>query len=221
MIRLFMIEDHQVTIAGLKSFFRPSRDNVLVSLMANSIEEAVNINDPDLFDIIILDLWLPDGEPTENYDRLAKRFPQKPIVIYSSELSLHWIRKMYKLGIKAFLNKTAEKSLIQKTLERVMKGEIVYPVSLAEYQSKRIVNGYSHPKFGLTKEQQEIIHLFIEGTATKQIAVILGKDHSTINKSIKEIRKIFDASNNINLTRILLSLEEFTPKSRSVPLRDE
>jgi DNA-binding NarL/FixJ family response regulator len=210
MIKLLMIEDHPVTIAGLRSYFRPSRDAINITQTAKSINEAIEIGNPDSFDLVLLDLWLPEGEPCENFQRLSQKFPLKPIVIYTSELSLHWQRKMFNLGIKAFLNKTSDKSQIEKTLIRVMNGEIVFPAAMTEYQTKRIVNGFKDPKYGLSKEQNEIIKLFIEGLPPIQIGVKLGKDPSTINNQLRRIRKIFDASNNVDLAKILLNLDDFT-----------
>jgi DNA-binding NarL/FixJ family response regulator len=211
MIKLFVIEDHQVTIAGLRSYFRPSRDEIQITRTANSIEEALASDGPDSFDVILLDLWLPSGEPTENYRRIEERFPRKPIVIYTAELSLHWQRKMYKLGAKGFINKKADKVLIESTLERVIKGETVYSSLISEYQTKRVIEGYRNPKYGLTKDQEDIVHLFIEGLPAKEIASKLGRDLSTINKSLKNIRSIFEVSNNIDLIKTILKLEAWKP----------
>jgi two-component system response regulator NreC len=220
MIRVFIIEDHQVTIAGLRSYFRPSRDEVTITKTANSVEEALKIDDTETFDVILLDLWLPAGNPTENFQRIENRFPGKPIVIYTAELSLHWHRKMYKLGARGFINKKAEKSLIENTLERVIKGETVYSAVAAEYQTKRIIEGYKNPKYGLTKDQEEIIHLFIEGLPAKEIASKLGRDLSTINKSIKNIRAIFEVSNNIDLIKTILNLDPMDPMDSNHPASD-
>ena len=143
----------------------------------------------------------------DNFQLLAKRFPGKPIVIYSAERAIGWQRKMYKLGAKGFLNKDAEKSLIRETLIRVLRGETVYSSAMNDYQSKRIIKGYHDPKYGLTKEQIEVLHMFMEGLPSKEIATDLGKDHSTINKMLSQIRAIFEVSNNVDLIKTLLNLE--------------
>ncbi len=96
MIRIFIIEDHQVTIAGLRTYFRPSRDTVIITKTSNNIEEALLIEDPESFDVILLDLWLPSGDPSENFQKITAKFPGKPVVCYTAEVSLYWQRKMYK-----------------------------------------------------------------------------------------------------------------------------
>lgn len=208
-MRIFIIEDHPVTVAGLRTYFRPSRDPESITESVENIEHALQIN-ADSFDVILLDLWLPEGDPVDNFKKLATKFPAKPIIIFTAEQSLHWQRKLYKAGAKGYLNKQAGKLLIQDTLERVMKGEIVYSNLMSEYQVKRIILGYKDPKFGLTTEQKEIIALFIEGMPSKIIAIKIGKDISTINRLLREIRKIFDVSNNIDLLKTLLNIDELS-----------
>lgn len=154
MIRIFIIEDHQVTVAGLRTFFRHSRDNVIIAKTSNNIDEALLIDDAESFDVILLDLWLPSCKPVDNFKKITIKFSKKPIVIYSGETSNYWIHKMYKLGVKGFINKNADKSLIEETLERVIKGETVYPPMIKEYQSKRIIDGYKNPSFALATNKR-------------------------------------------------------------------
>ncbi|HTX87820.1 MAG TPA: response regulator transcription factor, partial [Bacteroidales bacterium] len=204
MIKLFIIEDHPVTIAGLRTYFRPSRDEIIITLTANDMKEALSL-DPDAdFDLILLDLWLPDGDPTDNFHRIEKHFPGKPVIIYTAETSLHWQRKMYKLGARAFINKNADKSTMEKTLMRVSDGETVYSAAMKEYQTKRKVEKYRDPKYGLTREQEKMLHLFIEGMTSKDIARTMDKSISSVNKMLKDLRRIFGVSNNVDLVITVL-----------------
>ena len=207
MIKIFIIEDHLVTIAGLRTFFRPSRDEIIIAKTATSIEDALLVEDLDSFNVILLDLWLPMGEPIENFQQIEKKFPGIPIVIYTSEESIHWQRKMYNLGAKAFINKKADKTMIESILRRVAKGETVFSSVINEFQTKMIVESYKNPRYGLSGEQEEIIHWFLEGFSTKEIAGKLGKDVSTINKGMKRIRKIFEVSNNVDLIKTILNIK--------------
>ncbi len=112
-----------------------------------------------------------------------------------------------KLGSKGFINKTAEKSLIENTLERVIKGETVYSPMISEYQSKRIIEGFKDPKFCLSNEQEEIIKLLMDGFSANDIAGKLDRDISTINKQLKKIREIFEVTTNVNLIKTILNLD--------------
>jgi DNA-binding NarL/FixJ family response regulator len=208
MIKIFIIEDHPVTIAGLRNFFRPSRDTINITRTSNDVNEALMVDDSDSFDVIFLDLFLPSGEPTQNYIKIAERYPGKPIVIYSGESSARWQRRMYRLGCKGFLNKNSDKCLIDETLRRVMDGETVYSAGIKEYLTKRSIEGYKDSKYAFTIEQQGIIKLFIEGMSSKEIAPIMGRDRSTINKHLKKIKNKFGVTSDVDLTKILLKHQD-------------
>jgi two-component system, NarL family, response regulator DevR len=213
-VRVFIIEDHNVIVTGLRSYFRPSRDPVEVAVHATDLPAAMDV-DPASFDIILLDLWLPQGDPLDNFRLLAKRFPGKPIVIYTAERSLHWQRNMFKAGAKGFLGKDARKAEIQSVLMRAVKGETVYSEMMTAYETRSVIEGFRDEKFGLSAEQQAILHLFIEGQSTKAIAAKLGRDRSTIDRSLRHIRKIFGVQTDVELVKILLRMDsDFPAESR-------
>jgi len=204
-MRVFVIEDHNIIVTGLRSYFRPSRDQVMISLNAGTIEEAILI-DPGSFDVILLDLWLPKGDPVDNFKEIQRHFPDKPIVIYTAERSLHWQRKMYKAGARGFLGKDATKVEILSVLTRVCHGETVYTKVMTTYEVKSTIEGFRDEKYELTDDHNEIIHWFLEGLTSKEIAGRLGKDRSTIDKALRHIRKVFEVENDIELIKILLNL---------------
>ena len=101
MIRLFIIEDHPIIVTGLRNLFRPSRDEIEIYGSASSADEAVKTDNSEAFDIIMLDLWLQSSPPLENMKKLKEKFPTKPIVMFTSEESSVWQRKMFDAGAKA------------------------------------------------------------------------------------------------------------------------
>ena len=205
-MRVLVIEDHNVVITGLRSYFRPSRDSIEISLNAGTVEEALLI-DSGSFDVILLDLWLPKGDPVENFKEVQHHFPDKPIVIYTAERSLHWQRKMYKAGARGFLGKDSKKAEIHSVLTRVGRSETVYTEVMTAYEAKSTIEGFRDEKYGLTDDHKEIIHWFLEGLTSKDIAGRLGKDRSTIDKALRHIRKIFEVENDIELIKLLLKLD--------------
>ncbi len=205
MIRLFVIEDHPIIVTGLRNLFRPSRDEVEIYSSAATVEEAIQKNDPEAFDIILLDLWLHSTPPLENVKRLKEKFPDKPIVIFTSEGSTLWQRKMFEAGVKAYLLKTAEKSEIKLTLEKVMQGMTVFAGIMEEdFLHKKLGHDIASIKRSLTANQMEIVRLLSNGMTQQKIADIKGTTVSNIEKTLKHIREVCDAKNNTELVRILV-----------------
>ena len=95
MIRLFTIEDHPVIITGLRNTFRPSRDGIEITGSASNVDEAILHANPATFDIFLLDLWIPGYQPLQNIRQLKEHFAEKPVVMFTSEDSSIWQRKMF------------------------------------------------------------------------------------------------------------------------------
>jgi DNA-binding NarL/FixJ family response regulator len=204
MIRLFVIEDHPVIVSGLRNMFRPHRDQIEISVTVTDLGQALRYEKRENFDLILLDLWLPDGDPEENIKALITRFPGKPVAVYTSEQSFQWQRKMFKAGAAAYLVKTADKSTIKSTLERVFAGETVFSYSIEQYQAKKSILESGNQHAGLTQDQQKLINLLSEGQSLKQIADKQGKSVSAIEKMLKQLRNKYEAKSNVELIKILL-----------------
>ena len=208
MIRIFVVEDHPIIVAGLKNIFRPSRDSIDIVGSAGSVDEMISLCDPESFDIIILDLWIMDKSPVENIATLRNHFPRKPVVIYTTEESSFWQRKMFMAGAMAYVIKTSQKSDLKSTLEKVALGQTVFSGSFSQSPTKKISFGPQSNVFKLTEHQKEILRLLSRGLKMKDMAEITGTSVSNIEKTVKHIRDLFDAKNNVDLIRLFKEYEE-------------
>jgi len=204
MIRLFVIEDHPVIVTGLKNLFRPSRDEIEIVGSTSNVDDAITRADPDTFDLFLLDLWLPDTHPLLNVKKLKDHFHGKPIVIFTSEESSSWQRKMFEAGVMAYLLKSNNKVEIKSTLEKVFKGQIVFSGLVEPNYEKKLASVLSGQKYYLTSNQQELAILLSTGLNQQQIADAKRTSVSTVEKTLKLVREKFDAKNNAELVKILL-----------------
>lgn len=195
-------------VAGLKNMFRPSRDGIEITGSAENVDELITRSDPATFDIIILDLWLSTISPVENMRKLREHLPQKPVVIYTTEESSYWQRKMFQAGAMAYIIKTSHKSALKETLGKVTAGQTVFSGSFSQSPSKKFSFGHQNKMFFLTTHQKEIIHLLSRGLTLRKIAEYTGTSISNIEKTVKHIRGLFDAKNNTELMRIYKEYEE-------------
>ena len=191
-------------VTGLKNLFRPSRDEIEITGNAFNVDDAVLKADANSFDIFLLDLWLPDAHPLMNVKKLKEKFPGKPIVIFTSEDSSSWQRKMFEGGVMAYLLKSTNKSEIKSTLEKVIRGQIVFSGLVEPDYEKKLATILSGQKYHLTPNQQELVILLSSGLTQQQIADAKKTSVSTVEKTLKHVRERCDAKNNAELVKILL-----------------
>jgi DNA-binding NarL/FixJ family response regulator len=204
MIRIFTIEDHPVIVSGLKNLFRPSRDDIEIAGSAKDVDDAVLRANADQFDLFLLDLWIPNAHPLLNVRKLKEKFRNKPIVIFTSEESSSWQRKMFDAGVMAYLLKSAGKTEIKLTLEKVVRGQMVFAGSVEAEEEKKLSTVFSGQTFQLTSNQKELVTLLSSGLTQQQIADAKKTSVSTVEKTLKLIREKFGAKNNAELVRNLL-----------------
>jgi len=206
-IRLFYIDDHHVTRSGLRTVFRASRDNISVVGEAKSVQEALTDARKCTFDIILLDLWLPSGDPIKNFSLIHTAFPSHPIVIYTGDKTTYWQRKMYSAGAFGYIDKEAEKTEIRLILEQVMLGEKCFPNFRPENEFKKVIDAYRDAKFKLSEEEQQVLGFLVDGYQSSVIAEKLAVHVSTVDKSLRRIRKKFNVTSNIELVKVLLVMD--------------
>lgn len=203
MIRIFAVEDHPVIVTGIRNTFRPSRDGIEITGSAGNPDEAIEKADTDTFDIIFLDLIIPGFNPIQNVNKLKNAFPGKPIIMFTSEDSSTWRKKMYEAGVKAYLLKSAEKHEIKNTVEKVSQGITVLSARL-EPGDAGIISSFSDPKYNVTDNQKDIVLRLSQGQSQQEIADIKNTSISNIEKTLKHIREKTGARNNPELIRIML-----------------
>jgi DNA-binding NarL/FixJ family response regulator len=207
MIRLYVIEDHlSIIVAGLKRMFYSTRDGIEVTGEAADVKTAIQSADPGSFDIFILDLWLANRQPIENIRHLRTHFKDKPIIIYTSETSLVWKRRMLEEKAMAYITKSATRAEIKKAIDAVASGSVYYPVNLEEIGNQEktvIINDHQD---SLTPVDKEILLMLMQGHSHKEIAAIIGKSPSRLEVILKKLRKQFNVKNNIELVS---KLKEF------------
>jgi len=203
MIRLFVIEDHPIIIFGLKSILKPIRDGVEITGFARNVKEIEIKAKPELFDIFILDLWIKDDDPEENVALLRKNFPDKPIIIYTTEESGYWQRKMFTAGVPGYLFKSSDPSEIRKTLEQISHGGISYPGVTSPEDIGKLDGDFITGRKSISNIQRELVHMISIGLKQKEIAYRKKISISTVEKTLYNLREKFSAQSNADLIRIL------------------
>jgi DNA-binding NarL/FixJ family response regulator len=203
MIHLFSIEDHWLVVEGLISKYRGDRDGMKINCSADNITEALTIN-PELFDIILLDLLIPGTEPVENVTGLKTKFPGKPIIILTSEDNAVWKEAMYEAGVQAFLSKHDSRKYIKSVIRKVAMGEDFSEEQLRILKKDRVTLRSGEKPY-LKPWEKEIVTMLLQDMNFRQVAEKKLISESAITKMMTMLRKRFKVKTN---GRLLLTIVE-------------
>ena len=197
-MKIFIIEDHPYFIKGIKDSLREKRNHISVAGSSSSLNEGIRKALQVEFDVFILDLYLPGSDPLENIKKLKTVFPDKPVVILTSENKSIWKYRMAVAGAMGYIQKDSPPNVLLDVLRNVEKG--ISTISPSDFIPKP-----GEAPF-LTPDQQEIVLLLSKGKTLKDIDNMTNIKSSMIEKNLSILRKTFNAKTNPGLIKVLTDL---------------
>jgi DNA-binding NarL/FixJ family response regulator len=161
---------------------------------AGTLEMSLDkVAQEDPFDLILLDLNLPDVNGLDGLVRLRTASPKSTILIVSSMADNRMISHALKAGANGFVPKHSQRAVFRKAFEAVRSGQSFVP------------DGYIDPQGGdasrdapeealarlasLTNQQARILNLICEGKLNKQIAYDLTIAETTVKAHVTAIMR--------------------------------
>lgn len=188
-IRVLIADDHRLFRQGLISLMKTREDLVQVVGEAETGLEAIEMVERLLPDIVLLDIYMPDGNGLEAARAIRAKAPKTAIVILtSSELDEH-LYEAVKIGVDGYLLKNLDGEELFGLLAGIQKGEAAMTRAMAArlLKTMTVVNGNLAASNELTEREVEVLRLVARGDSNMQIAVQLYISVNTVKTHIKSI----------------------------------
>ena len=166
MIKLLIIEDSEETVDLIRLIL--SNENDIRIFDANTIKDGMDLIKKDAFNIILLDLSLPDGNGTYVCEQVRK-FPElygRPfIVALTADTSQESVNKNLELGCDDYIKKPFDRKELVIRLRKFIKRlpqnkEIIIYENIKLFLSNRTV--LCNDEFiDLSKNEFELLYYFI------------------------------------------------------------
>ncbi len=196
--RILVIEDHAlVREAMVRALDR--LDLQCIFSQASCGQEALALVEAQRdFDLVLVDLMLPDMSGFSLLSVLAHRFPSIPVIVVSALTDEASVKRALKAGASGFLPKTLSTEQLIDAVKTVLGGGIVTP-GLAEMgiqrgSKKRSVESIAE-QYGLTTAQTRVMELMVEGRTNREIAELLGLAEGTVKVHCSAILRALDVAN--------------------------
>ncbi|MGF7152186.1 DNA-binding NarL/FixJ family response regulator [Sphingomonas zeicaulis] len=188
MDRILIVDDHPLVRDGLRSVIAVSFDQCEI-LEAASLEEATaTLDRGGSFDLVLLDLNIPDVNRLDGLRRLRRDFPSLPIVMVSGEFDRHVVQEALGEGAAGFIPKSMKRSAIVEALHRIISGEIYLPELLGPDDESLRQDGEIRARIdSLTPQQKIVLNHLVHGRLNKQIAHDLGVSMTTVKAHVSAI----------------------------------
>ena len=126
-MKILSLDDHPIFSQGLKEALSADAVGFEITSALNSQEALDHLKSNIDFDLLILDLSMPDMNGVAFMRSLISRQIDIPVVIMSAKEDLVTLSECFKLGALGFLPKTWTVSQLSAALTKIGQGEIIIP----------------------------------------------------------------------------------------------
>ena len=179
-IKVLVIDDHPVVLAGLSAIVRYQEDFELVG-EATSGNEAIKLFDAHAPDVTLVDLSLPDLSGIELIAILSKKSAAARFIVLTSNAGGSEISKALHAGAHAYLFKNTPSDELLGAIRTVSAG--------GRYLSRAVVRKADEAATspGLTARELEVLQWIVRGHSNLLIAREMGVTEDTIKFHIKNV----------------------------------
>lgn len=200
--RLFLVDDHQLLLEGLKLALGERYHIVGTATGGIGVVESCRELKPD---VILLDLSLPDRSGLEIIADLHAELPAIRIIVVTMHADRVMADASLQTGAHGFLPKDAGIPELADAITRVLAGERVISNRIPKVVTTRSTLADAALGLGqLTPRQRKIVHLIGEGQRTADIAGVLGCSAATVSFHRMSIRKALGLQSEFALLRYAL-----------------
>jgi two-component system, NarL family, response regulator DevR len=190
MIRLLIIDDHEMVREGLKAILVAEPDFSIVGEAANA-EQALELVERLRPDIALLDIRLPGVSGIEVCRTMTERYPQTAVIILTTFTDENLVAQCVQAGARGFIVKDIERFDLKRAIRAVARGEAAIDSKaavavLAQLRRAPKVNAEPFPE-PLSSQQLVILRLVAQGLSSKEIATRLYLSENTVKGYVQEI----------------------------------
>ena len=200
-MRVLLIEDDSATAQSIELMLKSESFNVYTTDLG---EEGVDLGKLYDYDIILLDLNLPDIGGLEIITRLKIADPAARIVVLSMHDDQIHVTRALQAGAAGYVSKNIPPEELLEAIGRVAGGRTYIEREIAEELVFSCIRTPPHPLDELSSRDLEILRLLAQGRSLAQIADALGIGYKTAANNCSQIKAKLRAPTTADLIRIAI-----------------
>lgn len=199
-MHILIVDDHAIVREGLKQIL--SDDSALVvSGEADTAAEALRLARNQEFDLVLLDISLPDRNGLELLGLLKKAHPKLHVLMLSMYRETQYAVRAIKSGACGYLNKQSAPDQLLSAIRQVVTGRKYITPSVAEALAAEISMGNdSLPHETLSNREFQTLCLLASGKPVSAIADKLSLSVKTVSMYRTRLLEKMQMKNNAELT---------------------
>ncbi len=202
--RILVVDDHALVRAGFRELIDATAD-LEVSGEAGTAASALELATTREFDVVMLDISLPDASVVETVTLLQRRRPNLPILIVSMHAEEQYAVNLLRAGASGFFSKTGEAKDLLEALRMILSGRKYISRSLAEALALEATGKAPEPAHRQLSNRE--FQIFVQLACGKTVTQIADEVHlsvKTVSTYRTRILQKMECTRNADLTAYAL-----------------
>jgi two-component system invasion response regulator UvrY len=196
-----IVDDHAVVRHGLRTILAEAYGGAIFGEAENGSEALKHLRQRD-WDIVILDINLPDRSGLEVLKDIKYEHPELPVLMLSVHSEDQYAVRVIKAGASGFLTKGSAPEELVQAIRKVLGGGKYITPALAEKLASHIRDGHERLAHeGLSDREFQVLCHIASGKTPSQIADELSLSVKTISTFRSRILAKMQLHTNAELTR--------------------
>lgn len=204
-LRILLVDDHAIVRQGVRQLLI-NHGVAREVVEADSGAQAFASLDGDPFDVVLLDISLPDMNGVEVLKRVKRRAPGTPVMMFSMYREDQYAVRSLKAGAAGYLSKTVTASQMIEAIRQVAAGRKYVSPALAEALADYVsFDSDQLPHEKLSDREYQTLCMLASGKRLTDIAHALSLSVKTVSVYRARLLEKMKLSNNAELTFYVMS----------------
>ena len=200
-MKIVIVDDDKLVAMSLKMIIEASNEATVLAC-GHSGKEAVALYDEYNPDILLMDIRMEEMSGLEAGEEIINKHEDAKVLFLTTFNDDEYIVKALSIGAKGYIIKQEYESIVP-ALKAVYEGQTVFGSDVMEKIPGMLKNnrdsGLDYEKFGLSRQEYEIVEYVAEGLSNKEIADKLCLSEGTVRNYISTILGKLDLRDRTNL----------------------
>jgi two-component system, NarL family, response regulator DevR len=188
MIKVFLLDDHEIVRRGLRELLEAHEDLTVVS-EAGTAAEALTRIPATRPDVAVLDVRLPDGDGVQVCREIRSQLPEVQCLMLTSYSDDEALFDAIMAGASGYLLKDVRGQDLLDAVRRVAAGDSLLDPSVTGKVLERLRRGDEEdPRLkSLSDQERRILALIAEGLTNRQIAERMHLAEKTVKNYVSNL----------------------------------
>jgi DNA-binding NarL/FixJ family response regulator len=201
MVKVLIADDHPIVRQGLRQILSETPDMVVAGEAVNGREALAQVRAGG-WDVLVLDITMPDRSGFDILKELKHEQPDLPVLVLSIHAEEQFAVRVLKAGASGYLTKENAPDELVRALRKVVGGGKYISPSLAESLVFDLGAAAGQPRHETLSDREfQVMQLMASGKTLTEIAEVLSLSAKTVSTYRTRLLEKLNLKSNVEIIR--------------------